>query len=82
MNVRSRSREFWGELEASNVNKIPVISIDERCCSKVLKLFTLRAPAEAIGRTEATTIGEPVRSVLQGIGGLQKVQADHMARMR
>ena len=34
------------------------------------KLFTLRAPAEAIGRTEATTIGEPVRSVSPGIDGL------------
>ena len=38
--------------------------------SKFVKKFTLRAPAEAIGRKEAKTIGEPVRSVSQGIDGL------------
>ena len=36
------------------------------------KLFTLRAPAEAIGRTVARIIGEPVRSVAQGIDVLWK----------
>ena len=40
-----------------------------------VKVFTLRALAEAIGRTEATIIGEPVRSASQGIDGLWKVNA-------